>query len=558
MRTLNRSGQTTPPERRGVALLMALLLLVVLIAITIQISATTGTDARIARNDLNIATMDLSIESALLQVGETLKTDGESAQDGGGGATPGAGAAGAGAGAGAAGAGGAGAAGAGQSQASDSRRDEWCQAQRTTINDVDLRIFVQDEDSKYNVLNMLAPDEKEARAAYDRVVRILDGCREGSREFDIDPRMADDMAKAMLEHMQRRKDSKVPRPKQLTDDESSDVGLPLTLEEFAALKPFEEHHFRDFRDRDGQVVHSIGSFLTVWTSLGLAADLPPTTAGGANRPAGTPTGGTGTGAASTGGNASTRSGSSTGTGSTSGSKSGSSTSDGTSGGTSGTGGTNSGGTGSSGSGTGTGTGTASGGASGASGGTTTTGGYGVNVNTAPAAVLKGLFDGRDLYPRFFDRVIEYRNLEEEEDESAKSNTDTNAEKEPELDEYGQEKIQRRIFDSLGELSEVEGYTDLPAEQQARLNQLLTTTSNVFSIYVVARKTTAIETDADVGLTPAELRKREEMSGDALVRVVRCVVWRHTVDDEIVLTPIVRWEILDYLPYEVLDFPPDDR
>lgn len=560
MRTLHKRALAAPARRRGVALLLALLLLVVLIAITIQISVTTGTDARIARNDLTISIMDLSVESALLQVGETLKTDGESASDPAAGA-PGAAAGGAAPGTGAPAAGGADAAG-GESQASDSQRDEWHEAQRTTINDIQLRIFVQDEDSKYNVLNMLAPDEKEAQAAYDRVVRILDGCREGSREFDIDARMADDMAKAMLEHMKRRKESKIPRPTLLTDTEDSDEGLPQSLEEFAALQPFEEHHFRDFRDRDGRVVHSIGSFLTVWTSLGLAADLPQTAKSGGGAAAAGGTGGNAAagGKSGTGGTSGTSGTGKQGGTSTGGNNSRTSTGGGTggAGGAGGAGGT--GGTGGTGAAGGTAGAGGTGGAAGqAGGGATNSGGYAVNVNTAPAAVLKALFDDREVPPRFFDKVLEYRNLEEEEKDQEASSEEAQAEeKEPELDEYGQEKIDRRIFDSLGELAEVEGYKDLPAEAQGRINQLLTTTSNVFSIYVVARKTTSAQGDMDSALSPVELRKKEEQSGDSLVRVVRSVVWRHTVDDEVVLTPIVRWEILDYVPYEILDFPPDDR
>jgi hypothetical protein len=546
VRTLHRRALRVPAARRGVALLLAVLLLVVLLAITIQIRVATGTDARVARNDLSLASMDLVVESALLNVHEMLKTDGESTGESPGAAGQPAGAnplAGGGApGAGAAGAGG------GESQSSDSRRDEWYEPQRTTINDIQLRIHVVDEESKCNVLNLLLPDEKEAQAAFDRVVRVLDLCREGSRDFDIDPRTAEQMARAMLEHMQRRKDSKVPRPKLLTDEEKSDVGLPLSLEEFAGLEPFVDHHFKDFRDRDGHVVHSIGSFLTVWSSPGLAADLP-----GAGGRAGPPTAAAASGAAGSGGGT----GATTGGGSSTSGKSGGTA--GTSGGTQGTGGTGSTsggqpGTGQGGTTDGTTGGTGTGGTSGG-----TIGGYGVNVNTAPAAVLKALFDDRDLHPRFFDKVIEYRNLEEEEDESQDSSRDETAKaEEPELDEYGQEKIVRRIFDSLGELSEVEGYKDLPSEQQTRLNQLLTTQSNVFTIYVVARKSTSVQGDMDSSLSPEELRRKEETSGDSLVRVVRSVVWRHTVDEEIVLTPLVRFEVLDYVPFEVLDFPPEDR
>lgn len=538
MRTFSLKYRAIPAARRGVALLLALLLLVVLIAITIQISVTTSTDARIARNDLTISVMDLAVESALLNVGETLKTDGESSGEEGG---AGAGAAGAPTSGAAAGGGapGAGAPG-GESQAVDSQRDEWHEPQRTTINDIQLRIFVVDEDSKYNVLNLVAEDEKEAQAAYDRVVRVLDMCREGSREFDIDPRTAENMAKVMLEHMQRRKDSRIPRPKLLTDDEDGDQGLPTSLEEFAALEPFAEHHFRDLRDRDGQIVHSIASFLTVWTSLGLASDLPQTGKSGSS--------GGGSKSAASGGTSGTSGANSTAKGGTNTKAEG------------GTGVTTPGGTGAGTEGAGTQAGTGAGAGTGSdSGEATTAGGYAVNVNTAPAAVLKALFDDREVPPRFFDRVLEYRNLEEEEKEGeSKDEEDATKDDEPELDEYGQEKFERRIFDSLGELGEVEGFKDLPAEQQTRINQLLTTSSNVFSIYVVARKSTSAQGDMDASLTPAELRKKEESAGDALVRVVRSVVWRHTVDEAVVLTPIVRWEILDYLPFEILDFPPEDR
>jgi len=540
MRTLHPRARLARAGQRGVALLLALLLLVVLIAITIQISVTTGTDARIARNDMTMSSMDLAIESALLQVDEALKADGESAsqesEGAGAAAAPGA------TGAQAPGAAAApGAPGAGQSEASDSQRDEWHQPQRTEINDIRLRIFVQDEDSKYNVLNIVNPDEGEAKLAEERVVRILDWCREGSREYDIDTRLAESMVKTMKEHLMRRGDSKIPRPKLLTDVEGQDGGLPLTLEEFAPLQPFEEHHFRDLRDRDGEVVHSIASFLTVWTSLGVAGDLPQTGKAGSTSAAGA----AGAGAKASSGATGSKGAQSTG-------KDGSTAQAGET-----TGGTTQGGT----SGAGT---DGQGGAAGTAGtpgssGPTTSGGYAVNVNTAPAAVLKGLFDDRDIHPRLFDRILEYRNLEEEEKESDTSSEEAKKdEEEIQLDEYGREKIERRIFESLAELSEVDGFKDLPTEQQNKMNQILTTKSNVFSIYVVARRSTSVQGDMDGGLDPVEMRKREETEGDALVRVVRSVVWRRTIDEDVVLIPIVRWEVVDYLPFEVLDFPPDDR
>src|SRR3954471_21920609 len=120
-----RSLRSAAPERRGAALLLSLLILLVLVAIVIQLNVSTGTDARMARNDVTLTAMDLAIESAMLQELETLKSDAEA--DASGGASPTGGAptngganqpAGSPTGPGAGGP-------AAQPAASDSRRDEW-------------------------------------------------------------------------------------------------------------------------------------------------------------------------------------------------------------------------------------------------------------------------------------------------------------------------------------------------------------------------------------------------------------------------------------------------
>jgi hypothetical protein len=492
--------------------------------------------------------MDLAIESAMLQVDDQLLQDGQNSE--GASAAPG-GAGGAGAPAPAAASPAAAAGAGGATPPCDSRKDEWARPQRTTLNEIRLRILVQDEDSKINVLNMLNPDEKEAQAAFDRVVKVLDLCREGT-QADIDAHTAEQMARAMLEYMKQRRDSKVPRPALLSDDtKNPDQGLPLSLKEFAALPPFDESHFRDFRDSDGKIVHSIGSFLTVWSSVATSADAAraqgsaPAVAGVAGA-AGAPGTASGTGSSPTAGGAGGSGGGGSGDSSSgapaAGSGGGSSpaAAGGTAGGTGGPGGAGGGGT------------PGGGGAGGQSGGGS--GGYAVNVNTAPVAVLKSLFDDHDLHPRFFDRVVEYRNLEEEKPKDAPADQVT----EPALDEYGREIKDCKIFDTLAKLSEVEGFSDLPTDIQGRLNQLLTTQSNVFSIFIVARRSTSAEGDnSDLPGSPAEIRAREA-AGDTLLRVVRAVVWRHKADDEYAVTPLVRWEILDYVPYEVEDYPDENR
>jgi hypothetical protein len=553
---LPRHLAVSDPSRRGAALLLSLLLLFVLVAITIQISVTTGTDARVARNDLTMTGMDLAIESAMLQMQETLKTDGEGA----GSDTPASPAEStnqAGAAQGQQPANGQGTApgsGTGSQGSSDTRKDEWATPQRTEINEVRLRILVVDEDSKYNVLNLANPDDKEAEAALGRVSRILDACREGT-ELDIDSRTAEEMARAMRDHLLKRDDSRVPRPKLLTDDEQNrELGLPRSLLEFAGLSPFEPMHFRDVRDVNGKVAHSIGAFLTVWTAVSTAGEALGVARAGQEAVAG---GGSNQGGSTQGGS-SAQGGSEAQAGST--------TQDGRSaqtgsGQSSGQNGSTQSGAGSQG-GNGAQTGGQAGGAAGAASGNTngsTNGGYGVNLNTAPPAVLKGLFDDREVDPRFLDEIIEYRNLEEEEEDSGATTTsEEEAEESVRYDEWGNEVLDLRAFEELAELQQVSGYDNLEGAAKDALTKLLTVESHVFSVYFVARRNTSAQGDLDPTADPEEARRREEQGGESLVRVVRAVYWRRKSDAGVDIVPLVRWEVLDYLPIEVLDYPEEDR
>jgi len=503
-------------QRRGAALLLSILVLFVVITIVFQISIGTMTDARVARNDVGLTTMDLAIKSCAYDIFDQLQMDAEAAQgaEGGGGEGSMADMASAMA------PGGEGAAQ--ETPPSDSREDEWGRPQRQEINDIQLRVLVQDESGKYNVLNVLSPDEDEAEAAFRRVVRILDKCREGTAE-DIEARDAEDMAEAMRRHMLERDRSSVPRPKLLTDDEKDEHrGLPLSLREFCALEKFEERHFRDYRDENGTIVHSIGSFLTVWSSPDVAGSL---------------TGGSGAGAA----------GSAPATPSGAGAPRSSAGRTAPGGADDLTGGGQGDPSAAAGPGVGSGSGAGSAAAAGSSPG------YGVNLNTAPPAVLKSLIDDRDVSSRFWDDVIEYRNLEQEDDEASEADEEELAL----LDEYGEEILKRRIFDTLDELSEVRSWGDQDGALQERVRSLLTTQSQVFSIFITARRSTAADKGFEM-LDGREAARREEESASALVRTVRMVVWRREVDDGIEIVPIIPWETVDYVPFEVVDYPEDDR
>jgi hypothetical protein len=492
MLLLRSSPALSRARRRGSALLMAFLVLILLAAILFQLYITTTTDARVARNDVTLTTMHQAIESALLEVYDRLQQDAEAGAAGtgepgdpGAGAEP-PGAAGAAPGADAAAGG-----------AVDSREDSWGRPQRTTIGEIELRVQVQDEDSKLNVLTMLTADEEEAEKAFERVVRILDLCREDT-SADIDITDARRLAEAMRDHFRRRGDSLLPATTRLSiDDDDLDRGLPMTLREMVVLEPFHAGLFRDFRDDRGRVVHSIGSFLTVWTSLQPLSEVQPSGAAAPEQQQapGEDDGGADGAPAAPGDEDAQQDPASSGSGSSA-------------------------------------------------------AGIAVNINTAPAAVLKSLMDDRDVPYRFWDEVIEYRNLEEESEGSE--------DLEPIFDEYGNEVYPRRVFDSLDELEELGGWDRVSAEDRAELTRLIGTQSQVFSIYVTARRATGRSDDFG-GVRGVPLPgEQSDRLGNAITCTVRSVIWRYQDGSEWRILPLVRWEVLDYTPFEVLDYPDPDR
>lgn len=511
-------------ERRGAALLMAFLVIVVIILIAGQISRATGTSARVARNEEILAGMDLAIESALLQVHEDLASDGEADAASGEGGAGGAGGAGGSPLAAVTGA----ATGGGESQpAADSREDEWARPQRTEVGGIRLRVLIQDEDSKFNVLSILTEDEDEREKAFDRLVRVLDLAR-GDTEADIDGGRARALAARIRDVLVARRDTYLPKPPLLSDDqENEEHCMLLTLRELVGLEEFGEDDFRDFRDEKGRVVHSLESFLTVWSSLTTADQL-----GARGAASGAQAGGAGAPGTADGQPTPGQAAEEPGEGGEEGDEA-QSPGDGSQGGQPGLAGA---------------TGTA--GAAGAAGPAAPQPVSGaINVNTAPLAVLVALFDDREVSPRFWSNVLEYRN---EEDEEVEENED------PPLDEYGEEIVVKKFFDEVGELSEVDGWGDIDPEHQAQIQQLVTAKSSVFSIYVTARKPTGVDGEAP---PPADRRDliEQDANGTGLVRTVRQVVWRRTGSDGTVeIVPIVRWEVVDHVPYEVQDFPDEER
>ncbi|MGK0481859.1 MAG: hypothetical protein ACJAQ3_001837, partial [Planctomycetota bacterium] len=186
------------------------------------------------------------------------------------------------------------------------------------------------------------------------------------------------------------------------------------------------------------------------------------------------------------------------------------------------------------------------------------GGFAVNLNTAPLAVLSSLTESRDISFRLWDEVLEYRNMEEEPIESEEEEGLEEIEPEPMLDEYGEEILPKQIFDSLDELEEVFEFKGLLEAEKAQVREHLQVTSEVFEVIMAARVSTA--SDAEEQLEFESRREQEEhfRSGRHLVRIVRSVIWRRQSEDDITITLLIPWEVVDNAPLQVLDYPDEDN
>ncbi len=126
-----------------------------------------------------------------------------------------------------------------------------------------------------------------------------------------------------------------------------------------------------------------------------------------------------------------------------------------------------------------------------------------------------------------------------------------------LDEFGIEIFPRKFFDDLEELEEVHGWENLEEAMKADVEELLGVQSNVFSVFITARLDTVQQSRQVVTFESRREQEEYERSGTHIVRTIRAVVWRRSIDEEMETVPIIRWEVLEYAPLEVLDYPEDD-
>ncbi len=451
----------------GMALLMVLILSILLYAMVTELVTTSQTAQLVGENDLLVARMQnhadyvlLEVEDLLLQDMQAAAAQAEGAGAGAGGLPGGAPGAGAGAAPG-------GAAGGEEEEeedpaaVADGSQDAWFEPTGYPDDDITTYVLVEPENSKFNVLALVSPDEDFAELSHKRFVRLLDELREGT-DFDVTRADAERIATALVDWMNSRSRSEsLPRMPLKSDeeDERRDISLMLQLDEMLLLPVVTDELFFD-KVLDSRVIPGLESVLTVYTALAFDPGDPEENArqAAANRASGANPAGTNPGGANAGGAAS-------GTG---GAQAGAVPGAGGAGGTGGTGGT------------------------GATPGGTEEGppelhgeGIRINVNTAQRAVLRCLFDPSEIPDAVIDAIIRWRNEPVEEDPSAPGSSSV-----PE-DYLGDVRSgsgpKRQMFTTIEQLEdEIEEFRNLadPALKQA-FSDLLTTKSDVFTVHVAS-------------------------------------------------------------------------
>ena len=193
---------------------------------------------------------------------------------------------------------------------SDSRNDDWWRPTRFPIGEMEVHGYVQDENGKFNILQVFHPDEEEREAHRERFVRILDFMREDF-EDDLDSREAarileefvewvegdlrdleypvpqrhSTMLLAQLENEAQLSGSSAGAAEELAGSGGGEGGgqaaqevrelfLPYSLEELLLLESVTEELFYDqVRARD-RIAPGIETVFTVYTTI----DLDPPSA----------------------------------------------------------------------------------------------------------------------------------------------------------------------------------------------------------------------------------------------------------------------------------------
>jgi len=503
-----------------VILILTLFVILISYALIAQLTIGTTVAYQTVRNAANRVRLEAACTSAAQEILDTLSDDaagsgaGAGASDGLVGNTLGGGdAADAGGTSGAAGAPGAAGGDAGgdtgeeEESDYDSWEDSWMRPMRISMGNIQITTWVQDENSKFDLLSLVAEDEKFREESRQRCTRILDALRE---DFDDDlnaseARRITDEIVDWLEGKTRSQE--YPRPLRYSNPEQEETALMFTTEELLMLEHVDENLYYD-RIEPGEkdrIEPGLESVFTVWTQFAL------------DPPGGSGESGTGAGGGEGGDQAQGVGGGDVQGGNL----------------------TSSGGALNNGSGSGASQDSQLGSNAASSGGGPL--GTRINLNTAARAVLEGLMPPEELSDKVIQDILEYRNKVDEDALKKKQDLDTD-EADLERALYGDEKREpKQVFKSMDDLNKIDSLQNgVPTEVRDKFNNLVDVRSDVFSIYLFAR------------IPPSDWRqeKRYEEPPGPILRL-RAVVWRRQNGDSFVFlmpwqeVPDTRWRIPDF-------------
>lgn len=507
-----------PTASRGVALLLTLFVVLIVAALVMQLAVTTSAEYSVSSNQAAVARLDGAVDCALIDARKALIEDAQSSSStlGPGGKGPGVQMA-----------------GAPTSEDpnkksddADSYNDAWAHDQETNVGEIQVRVHVEDENRKFNLLSLVSKDQDFARLSKERLIRLIDGLREfqGS-QYDLNSADAETIATGIQQWIEgQRRD--FDRPPLLSNKSDSTVTAPLTIDECLLVEGVDSFLLYDQRI-DGLDYPGLASTVTVWTSLeaGPVKKDEDTAATPSNQP-------------------------------------GSST----------TPNTNNSGSGADGISSGTGKPKDPATSSGQSNGIK------INVNTAAPCVLRSLLPTLDMPADVIDAILKYRNqLDEDKLNASRDSGEYSGDALPPGVDPATKVVDRSLYktggggppthyfattDDLNKVDEWKNYGNENAKKE--FLKLVTTKSDVFSIFVTARPTMglgAVQAQGNdafgVATTLPGGMDADDMPG-GIVKRIRQVVWRRALQSESVLLPVIVREDRYDRKLTISDFPVDPK
>lgn len=522
---------------------MTLFIVLIVAAVIMQLAMTTTAEYAVSANESVSSLLDSACDIALVDARKALLDDAQQSQDaangsGGGGGGPLA-----------AMSGGGGAPGGAnpsdpnaQGDSADTLNDAWSHDQETSVGEVQVRVHVEDENRKFNILALVSKDQDYARASRERLIRIIDYLREfNGSDKDVDSGMAETIAANIQQWLEgQRKNWE--RPVLSSNRPDSTVTAPLSLDELLLVEGIDEGLFYD-QKINGVTYPGLESALTIVTSL-QAGPITQQELSGTPAPGTDPTSGT-SGAQTPGSNTNNPSGANVQTNTP--------------------------------------------GSTGQTAGTADTpkdsavvagksAGLKININTAPRFVLQALAPNFDIPADVWDAVIRYRNqLDEDKLKQARENGDFMGDELPPGVDAATKIVDRtaagvgetapatHYFATLDDLNKVDEWKNCPNDTAKKdLLKLLTTQSDVFTIYVTARPTTGRgastgqNVDAFGVVTTAPGSDDPDDMPGGIVKRIRQTVWRRVGTSDSVLLPVSVREERYYRKVTIGDFPVDPK